>query len=1042
MRHRSGRRRAEAPRTTPGARPTPSADPRRARGPRPPAPRVRFEEPPDRGQRTKLDRILDEFTKSWERGENPRAEHFLERVEPADSAELIYHEYCLAEAADLRPDTNDYLHRFPGQAEALGRLFALHGAFSTATLARLSGPVDLPEVGDEIGPYRLIRELGQGAFARVFLAEETDLEGRLVVLKVANRRSSEPKLLARVRHANIVEVLRQAVANDGTLHLVCMPFLGGATLAEVLEVRRKRNGRKRLGRDFLSDLDHASAPEYPTPGSRPARELIAELTYAQALAWVMARLAQALDHARRRGVAHGDIKPSNILLTAEATPMLFDFNLAVDDRLEDEFGGEAGGTLAYMAPERLQALGDRGRNEVPPSTAGIDRHRADLYALGLVLLEALTGSRPAVASRAGRDLPAFASSLAAARQTLPDALRGRRGRKIPPALRAILFRCLAPDPLDRYVRGADLAEDLDRFRLDEPLAFAAEPGRLGVSRRFRRKRPVLASVALVGLISISSGLAATRILEGSRRDQALRRYEVIPGRSDSGAIKASKTFRWVVDDPTNPVEESARQLARYEVATDRNWRERDDVRFLPDRERDELEAWLMEQALRYAVGLAERNQAPLDWRRAVALLDRLIERCPVQPFLSLRAELLQRLGEAVTPPLVTVTQTPPHWLEAYLAGVGAEPLHAREALAKYDEVLASRPDLFWARYRAACAAARLDEHPQAARHLKACVDRYPTNPTLHALLGWQLWLCEPDIASGLNMADLGDALQECNRAISLDPDLATAYELRAKLRWDSGWDSFKADIDRFALLSRNEKPEGVKLSLLVKLPSSPISEPLTPTIRDLAMTQKIVSLDSGNIEERINFAAGLLQSDRLQEALDIFDHLVEIAPEHLRVRYWRAYVLQIMKRPEHLQEYEALIQHPRFEELYRESPNTYRAWLYVATDYLQRGDLDRALELAQRCLEQVLTSRSLKDKTLEIRNRRSPSGINPRCETLYLIGKIHAVAGRTDPARLTLAAETFRVVFAGDLMFRYRWFAGDRMVEPVRARLLELIEGK
>ncbi len=84
---------------------------------------------------------------------------------------------------------------------------------------------------------------------------------------------------------------------------------------------------------------------------------MARLSYPRALAWMVARLAEALDHARRRGVTHGDIKPSNILITADGTPMLFDFNLAVDrlDAGDPTLRADLGGTLAYMAPERLQA---------------------------------------------------------------------------------------------------------------------------------------------------------------------------------------------------------------------------------------------------------------------------------------------------------------------------------------------------------------------------------------------------------------------------------------------------------------------------------------------------------------------------------------------------------------------------------------------------------------------------------------------------------------------------------------------------------------
>ncbi|MEO6810102.1 MAG: serine/threonine-protein kinase, partial [Isosphaeraceae bacterium] len=391
-----------------------------------------------------LDSILAEFTRGWDRGESPRVEDILDRLEPCapdDLIELIYHEFCLAEAAGDDPDPIDYLVRFPVCRDRLARLFGLHGVLGGSFSRSWAEPAALPESGDEVGPYRLVRELGRGGFARVFLAEQDDLDGRLVVLKVSARPSPESRLLARARHPHIVEVLRHVTADDGALHLVCMPFLGGATLAAVLDERRRRARRPKRGRDLLADLDRASAPEYPPPPgrSRPAREVMASLSYPQALAWIVARLAEALDHAQRRGVLHGDLKPSNVLLTADGQPMLFDFNLAVDwhASLDGDEAGETGGTLAYMAPERLLAIAEPGLTPPPRAAA---RHRADLYALGLLLREALTGQAPEVPEDRGGGVRCLAAALAAARGRADWVRAATRG--VPSGLRPILERCL------------------------------------------------------------------------------------------------------------------------------------------------------------------------------------------------------------------------------------------------------------------------------------------------------------------------------------------------------------------------------------------------------------------------------------------------------------------------------------------------------------------------------------------------------------------------------------------------------------------------
>ena len=307
--------------------------------------------------------ILLEFTSAWEQDQAPLVEAFLERLEPGDSCgavELIYRDYCLAAAAGRKPDSGQYLRRFPRYAEALERVLGLHEACSPSMLGHwvesAAGDQDLPETGDEVGPYFLRRELGRGSFARVFLAEQVNLDNRLVVVKVSTRASREPWLLARVRHTHIVEILSHALVGEDGFHLICMPFWGGATLSDVLDARR---GRDVSGRDLLAALDSAAAPEFPVAqAARPAREILAGSSYCQAIAWIGARLGEALDYASSRGVVHGDVKPSNILLSADGNPRLLDFNLSRDNRALGSTSRvkDLGGTLAYMAPERLRAL--------------------------------------------------------------------------------------------------------------------------------------------------------------------------------------------------------------------------------------------------------------------------------------------------------------------------------------------------------------------------------------------------------------------------------------------------------------------------------------------------------------------------------------------------------------------------------------------------------------------------------------------------------------------------------------------------------------
>ena len=360
------------------------------------------------------------------------------------AVELIYREYCLAELAGCQPDPAEFLDRFPAYREMLGRLFSVHRACSSSQLEfwiePTAGAVVFPEVGDEIGPYLLRRELGRGAFARVFLAEQGDLENRLVILKLSTRPTREPWLLARARHSHIVEILSHAMVDDGAFQLICMPFLGGATLSAVLDHRRRfRRSRGSRG-GLLRDLDAVAAAEYSgvNPG-RSARDP-EQSDRLPGHGLITAQLAEALDHAQCRDVIHGDVKPSNILLTADGNPMLLDFNLARNwsfDKTNGPLEGP-GGTLAYMAPEHLGAIASLGStaldtwrsSEVEPS-AGDDPHSADIYSLGIVLLEALTAESPAAVMR-DRDAPARTPrklpDLAAAYGSFRERGSGRHSR--------------------------------------------------------------------------------------------------------------------------------------------------------------------------------------------------------------------------------------------------------------------------------------------------------------------------------------------------------------------------------------------------------------------------------------------------------------------------------------------------------------------------------------------------------------------------------------------------------------------------------------
>ena len=449
----------------------------------------------------------------FEAGESPRVETLLQG-RPELSSEtlvaLVYEEFCLREEAGEAPDPEEYYRRFPASAEGLRRVLDIHGLVGSTDGSLAAEPpsseevsVGFPKVGQTIAGFRLISELGRGSFARVFLAEERQLADRRVALKVARRGSREPHTLARLQHTHIVPVHSYRIDQATGLHLLCMPYLGGVTLARLLGEDGVKSAR--TGRALTGALDRLEPTDTPV-GPSSSREALQGRTLPRAVAWWGARLAEALSHAHERGVLHRDVKPSNVLITADGLPMLLDFNLAWESALVDSSAeaGALGGTIAYMAPEQIEALSDG-------IAAGVDA-RADVYALGLVLYECL-GPPPFRGITGARSLSDALERAAAARRKGVPRLRDVRPG-IPPELDAVLMRCLAPDPAHRYGSAAELAADLQAVADRElPRHARVAPWRRASVWIRKRRIPLtlLAAAALTVLIGAKSWVERTEL---------------------------------------------------------------------------------------------------------------------------------------------------------------------------------------------------------------------------------------------------------------------------------------------------------------------------------------------------------------------------------------------------------------------------------------------------------------------------------------------------------------------------------------------------
>lgn len=279
-----------------------------------------------------------------------------------------------------------------------------------------------------LGRFEIGRELGRGGMALVYAAQQTDL-ARTVALKILRpelahdeatvaRFQQEARSAARLEHPHIVPIYEIGELEPPTgppLHYIAMQYIRGYTLKDLLQAE----GRLSLPRAVA----------------------------------LIAQAGEALQYAHQQGVIHRDIKPSNLLITDEQYVYLSDFGLAcaADAPRDLTQTGTVIGTPEYMAPEQAE-----GRSALGPAT--------DIYALGCVLYEALSGSLPFEA-----DTP---MGLLVARLTTPPRPIASLHDGIPPAMQQILARALERDPAARFGSVAELLAAL-RSVADTPAASAA-----------------------------------------------------------------------------------------------------------------------------------------------------------------------------------------------------------------------------------------------------------------------------------------------------------------------------------------------------------------------------------------------------------------------------------------------------------------------------------------------------------------------------------------------------------------------------------------
>jgi eukaryotic-like serine/threonine-protein kinase len=781
-------------------------------------------------QRTRKRQLLEEQRSRWSEGRPPRPEDVLGRwpVDPGsdpDVASLLLEDYLQKRRRGEDASLEDYDRRFPEQSREVRRLL------TNETVCRSLGrpesestgfPLRLPDTGDEVFGFRLGRPLGEGAFARVFLAEQADLAGRPVVLKVTDIEGSEPQTLAQLLHANIVPIYSLHEDRRAGLRAVCMPYLGGASLSVILARLWADSPRPIAGESFARALEAVEAPrpgslrkaeksegdgtaplaprstEGPDgPGAATPMTSLRALSYERTAAWIVAQLAEGLHHAHQRGILHRDIKPSNILIAADGQPLLLDFNLAQSG--DDPAHATIGGTIAYMAPEHLRALVGR----TPALIRQVD-HRSDLYSLGMVLAEMLTGHRPFAQSGSYSAIPLQIEAMALERSRAVASVRRDRP-DLSWGLESIARKCLAADPQARYQRADHLADDLRRLLDDRPLKHAPELSRAERARKFARRHPRLASAgsvtgaAALVLLAVGSALAAARSqLADARVRDVVRAH-------DAGVMQALCLVNTRVDLRDHLREGIAaceRTLALLggaepgEEMTHPAWARlaREDRRRLAE-DRRELLLLLADARVRLAGESRDSAEKALRLLDSAAAIPGLpdsralwLDRARYSALRgdALRADEARRRAEQ-TP----ATTARDHYLIAASMARQGGSEGLRAAIAELDEALRLNPRHFWSLVQRGICRLERGELVEASGDFGQCTGLWPEFAWGYFNRG-----CVLDRAG-----DKAAATLDYTAALERDPNLVPAYVNRGLARLELKQDApALADFDRAAAL--------------------------------------------------------------------------------------------------------------------------------------------------------------------------------------------------------------------------------------------------
>jgi eukaryotic-like serine/threonine-protein kinase len=777
-----------------------------------------------------LSRQVQAMAAAWARGEPVSAGELLAgHPELGDEAaiRLIYEEVCLRREAGQEIATTEIVTRFPRWKDELEVLLGCDRMLRPFSRVAL-----FPEPGENLGPFRLLAELGRGASGKTYLAAEPSLSNRLVVLKVITDDQEEHLSLARLRHTHIIPLFSEQSWPERGLRALCMPYLGGASLTRILEGVAHIPPAERRGRDLLDVLGRVRRVEAdPSIADSPFRRYLEQASYVQAVCWIVACLADALHAAHAHGLLHMDVKPSNVLIAADGLPVLLDFHLAHRPMAAGErIGDRLGGTPGWMAPEHRAAMDAVGRGQV--LSEAVDG-RADLYGLGLLLRYALAG---------------------------PEA-RGRgdnrswhtQNSRVTTGLADIVDKCTAENAPGRYGDAGALADDLRRYLSEQPLRGVANRSVLETWRKWRRRRPAALSPWIAGFISCAAVLAIL-VFAYAFHNERVREIEtaLIDGqklRSEGRLPEALRTLgrgleraRAVpgVPDLTNTLKQQIRLAQRGQRAAALHeladlirfrhginlpsdaearalitsiravWNERDlllgsNTGALDPRSEQLIRADLLELAIASAelrLSLATGVEVDAARRDVQELLDHATAWCGPSP----RLERL-RQAKTGTPAPAPIPSAGGQVLAAVFVmdhyDQGRDYLRAgqfREAAREFQRVLDDRPQDFWPNFYQGQCAYRMGQFHDALAAFRTCVALAPDSA--------ECYFNRARVAEALARRDA--AMRDYTRALELDPALTSASINRGILAYQNGRiDDAITDFHRALRASTDSRTTGL-----------------------------------------------------------------------------------------------------------------------------------------------------------------------------------------------------------------------------------------